>query len=145
MTTSLDRQVESRLLEREVRYTSGRRAVVHALAAADGPRSASELSDEMAPPVPLSSLYRSLAVLEDAGIASPHYSIKGIARYELSEWIAGHHHHLVCINCGVVEDVEMTVDQEDRLEALVADISSTASFTPLNHVLELEGRCARCA
>ena len=145
MTTSLDRQVETRLRELGVRYTNGRKAVVHALAAADGPRSAAELSDEMAPPVPLSSLYRSLAVLEDSGIASPHYSIKGIARYELAEWIAGHHHHLVCITCGGVEDVAMTGDQEDRLEALVADISSRASFTPINHALELEGRCARCA
>ena len=143
-STSLDREVERRLADHDVRYTQGRQAVVHGLAMAQGPRSASELHEAIGDRVPLSSLYRSLAVLEEAGIASPHYSVKGLTRYELAEWLAGHHHHLVCVNCGSVEDVEMTEEQEVELEQLVARISSRASFSPANHALEIAGRCARC-
>ena len=145
MTTSnLDRQVETRLQDHDARYTSGRRAVVHSLAAADGPRSAAELSRTIGDSVPLSSLYRSLAILEEAGVTSPHYSVKGLTRYELSEWLGGHHHHLVCINCGAVEDIEMPAGQERSLEELVAAVGAAASFVPTNHALEMEGHCARC-
>ena len=45
--STLDRHVEQRLAEADVRYTKGRRTVIHALAGSDGPRSASELHDEI--------------------------------------------------------------------------------------------------
>ncbi|HJR91031.1 MAG TPA: Fur family transcriptional regulator [Acidimicrobiia bacterium] len=143
-TSGLDRQVEHRLRERQVRYTRGRRAVISALAAADGPRSAADLHGEIRADVPLSSLYRSLTVLEEAGVLAPHYSIKGITRYELAEWLAGHHHHLVCLNCGSVEDIEISDRLEASLRDIVAGIGAEISFDPSNHALEIEGRCARC-
>lgn len=144
-TSTLDRQVEHRLGESQVRYTRGRRAVIRALAAADGPRSAADLHAQIHHEVPLSSLYRSLTVLEEAGVVAPHYSTKGITRYELAEWLAGHHHHLVCLDCGTVEDIEIDRPLEAALESIVADIGAAISFDPSNHALEIEGRCARCA
>lgn len=145
MTTSLDRKVEARLKDHEVRYTKGRRRVVQALAIADGPRSASELSSTIGPHVPLSSLYRTLAVLEDARVIAPHYSVKGLTRYELAEWLAGHHHHLVCIDCGAVEDITIPERLEGHVEAVVTEIGSIASFRATNHALEVEGLCVSCA
>ena len=142
---SVDREVEKRLGDREVRYTRGRRAVVAALVATDGPRSAAELYDEIGAAVPLSSLYRSLAVLEDAGIVVPHFGTKNLTRYELAEWLTGHHHHLVCIQCGTVDDVDVPPSYEAEVERLVVGIGSLAAFRPSGHVLEIEGRCARCA
>ena len=142
---SMDREVEKRLRDLGVRYTAGRRAVVAALAGGDGPRSAAELHEQIGPAVPLSSLYRSLAVLESAGVVVPHFGAKGLTRYELGEWLTGHHHHLICVGCGVVEDIAIPQAQETRVRELVDEISSFASFTPLDHVIEIEGRCARCA
>ena len=142
--TNLDRQVERHLGEHDIRYTRGRRRVVHALSDADGPRSAAELSETLGRAVPLSSLYRTLAVLEETGVVTPHLAVKGMARYELAEWLAGHHHHLVCIDCGAVEDVEISTEVEDQLRELVAGIGAEASFSPSNHALEVEGRCLRC-
>ena len=142
--SSMHRQVEQRLQDHDIRYTSGRRAVVDALDAADGPRSASELSPDL-PSVPLSSLYRTLSVLEEAEVVVPHLSTKGVARYELAEWLAGHHHHLVCIECGRVEDVDVPDRYEAQVHDLVGAISSQASFTATNHALEIEGTCAECA
>lgn len=143
--TPLDREVEKRLGEHAVRYTRGRRSVVSTMVSADGPLSASELHDAMDASLPLSSIYRSLAVLEDAGVLAPHHGAKGVTRYELAEWLRGHHHHLVCIECGSVEDVTVADQHESRLDEVVADISTRASFTPFNHALEIEGTCARCA
>jgi Fur family ferric uptake transcriptional regulator len=143
-TSSLDRDVEQRLHRHDVRYTSGRRTVVHALAAAAGPRSAAELHEDIGATVPLSSLYRTLTVLEEANIIAPHFGARGLTRYELAEWIMGHHHHFVCLECGAVEDIDIAPDVEHRVDALVAEISELAAFEPTSHVLEIEGRCRRC-
>jgi Fur family ferric uptake transcriptional regulator len=142
--TALDREVERRLAEHEVRYTRGRHQVVATLAAAGGPLSAAELYEQVNGSLPLSSIYRSLTVLEEAGILAPHNSAKGLTRYELAEWLKGHHHHLVCVECGSVEDVAVTDQQEAEVDSLVTEMSRTASFSPINHVLEIEGRCSRC-
>lgn len=143
--TTLDRQIERRLAEVQVRYTRGRRLVIDALAEADGPRSAAELNQVIGESVPLSSLYRSLAVLEEAGVLAPHFSSPRLTRYELAEWLSGHHHHLVCLDCGQVQDLPLSDTVEERLEAIVADVARDASFTETNHALEIEGRCVRCA
>ena len=143
--STLDRQIEVHLLDHDVRYTKGRRAVVDALARAAGPMSAAELTDVVGSTVPLSSLYRTLAVLEEADVVAHHLGAKGLTRYELAEWLTGHHHHLVCIECGQVSDIEIPTPQEESVRDLVAHIASLASFQPSDHALEIEGRCARCA
>lgn len=139
---TLDQQVSHRLASRDVRYTSARRAVVRALSLADGPRSAQELFETLE--VPLSSLYRSLGVLEDAGVLTPHHGIRGVTRYELAEWAAGHHHHTICGSCGSVGDVHLDPSAEAALERLVGEITGSLSFSPTGHALEVEGLCATC-
>lgn len=140
---TLDREVELRLFENEARYTRGRREVVNALSAATGPMSAAELAEVVE--VPLSSLYRTLSVLEESGVVAHHLGAKGLTRYELDEWLAGHHHHLVCVECGAVEDIEIPNDQEESVRDLVTEIAALASFQPSDHALEIEGTCVRCA
>ncbi len=143
--SNLERQVEIRLREHDVRFTSGRRAVVEALARASGPMSAAELDEELGAEVPLSSIYRTLSVLEDAGVVAHHLGAKGLTRFELAEWLTGHHHHLVCIDCGSVSDIDIPSPQEESVRGLVSEIAALASFSATDHALEIEGRCARCA
>ena len=144
VNTNLEKQIESRLQERDIRLTTGRRTIVRSLGLADGPRSASDLYGSLGDTVPLSSIYRTLAVLEDAGVVSPHYSTKGVTRYELAEWLMGHHHHVVCVQCGQVEDIEIDTEIESELESLVERIGQEVSFAPRDHALEIEGQCSRC-
>ncbi|MGA7097948.1 MAG: Fur family transcriptional regulator [Acidimicrobiia bacterium] len=139
-----DRPVEERLGQRGIRYTEGRRSVIHALEMADGPRSAAEIFGDLDRAVPLSSIYRSLAVLEEAGVVSPHQSAREVTRFEMAEWLAGHHHHLVCVECGAVEDIKLPADLEEQLEGVVARVSELSKFEALGHSLEVDGRCARC-
>jgi Fe2+ or Zn2+ uptake regulation protein len=142
-TTNLNRQIETRLKEADARFTSGRRRVVAALTSADGPVTAADLQANIGD-LPLSSLYRSLSVLEDAGVVSPHFGQKGVTRYELAEWLQGHHHHLVCVECGAVDDVSLTPNQERVVHRVIEEISQESGFNPASHTLEIEGRCARC-
>ncbi|MFP5332803.1 MAG: Fur family transcriptional regulator [Acidimicrobiia bacterium] len=139
---TLDQQVSQRLAAQGVRYTDARKAVVHALSRADGPRSANELFEEL--DIPLSSLYRSLGVLEEAGVLTPHHGVRGVTRYELAEWAAGHHHHTVCGSCGTVDDVHLDPSLEEALERLVTEITGSLSFSPTGHALEVEGLCGAC-
>jgi Fur family ferric uptake transcriptional regulator len=139
-----DREIEERLTGTGVRYTTGRRRVVAALAAAEGPRSAAELHQEMEGQVPVSSVYRSLAVLEEAGVVEPHHGARGLTRYEMAEWVAGHHHHMVCQSCGMVEDIELPGHLEVELERLVGEVAGLSSFSVTGHALEVVGHCARC-
>ena len=124
--------------------TAARRAVLETLSLADGPRSAAELSDSLDGSVPLSSLYRSLTVLENAGVLAPHHGVRGVTRYELAEWLSGHHHHLVCTTCGAVDDVPIPADLEHQLRTLIGSVATGAGFVATDHALEIEGQCERC-
>lgn len=143
--STLDRQIEMRLREHDIRFTTGRRAIVAALAGATGPMSAGELSEALAPNAPLSSIYRTLTVLEEAGVVTHHLGAKGLTRFELAEWLTGHHHHLVCIDCGSVSDVDIPAAKEERVRDLVSEIAAVAAFDAIDHALEIEGRCSQCA
>lgn len=134
-----------RLREHDIRFTTGRRAIVEALAGAPGPMSAGELSEALAPNAPLSSIYRTLTVLEEAGVVTHHLGAKGLTRFELAEWLTGHHHHLVCIDCGSVSDVDIPAAKEERVRDLVSEIAAVAAFDAIDHALEIEGRCSQCA
>ena len=54
---------------------------------------------------PQSSAYRNLAVLEHAGVVRRVITEGEFARFELTEELTEHHHHLICSRCGRVEDV----------------------------------------
>ena len=135
-------QIERRLADLDIRLTRGRRSVIERLAQGDGPKSAAELHHAIGGP--LSSLYRSLSVLEAAGVLTLHHATRGFVRYELADWIRGHHHHLLCSGCGAVEDADMPASLERELRGIVRRIGSRAGFKPSDHALEIEGLCTRC-
>lgn len=143
MAQQLDRDIEQRLAAHGVRFTTGRRRVVEALADAGGPLTASEIHGSVRS-VPLSSLYRSLGVLADAGVLARHHGPDETTRYELSELLTAHHHHLVCESCGSIVDVTVTDAQEERVDRLVDALGADAGFVVTGHRLEIEGRCPSC-
>jgi Fe2+ or Zn2+ uptake regulation protein len=143
LAQQLDRDVEQRLAARGVRFTRGRRIVLDAVATADGPRTASEIQGTINK-VPLSSLYRSLAVLVEAEVLAQHHGADETTRYELAEWLTEHHHHLVCISCGSITDVTASEDQEALVGRLVEAFAGSSNFAVSGHRFEIEGKCATC-
>ncbi len=142
--TDVDGRVGQRLTEHGIRYTAGRRLAVQALLELAGPVSAAQLQGEIGDAVPLSSLYRTLALLDEAGITDRTHDADGVARYELAEWLLGHHHHLVCNRCGEVEDVAVTAELEARMGSMVEAIAEQAGYLPTGHRIDIEGVCRRC-
>ncbi|HEY7703255.1 MAG TPA: Fur family transcriptional regulator [Acidimicrobiia bacterium] len=136
-------EVRRRLASREVMYTRGREAVVRELQRMSGPLSAAELHERI-DSLPLSSLYRSLTVLDEAGVLRKHHDADGLARFELADWLGEHHHHLVCVSCGIVEDVSLSDKSERLLDRLAGSLAGEAGYEPRDHVLEVEGLCGNC-
>lgn len=143
-STELHELVKDRLTADEIRYTTGRRSVVASIQMASGPRSAAELARSPRMRVPLSSMYRTLSILEDSDVLRKHHGPDGVGRYELAEWLTGHHHHLVCVSCGAIEDIDVPRHDETELKTIVDSLGADAGFRVLDHVLEIEGVCQTC-
>lgn len=110
---------------------------------ARGPLSAAEI--HLDGTVPLSSIYRTLTVLTDASVVALHRGRDGVTRYELAEPLQHHHHHLVCIECGSIEDVQFDEQDEIAVHQIVSQVASVRGFSAVDHTLEIEGTCERCS
>ena len=120
----LEQAVQQRLSSEGIRLTRGRRATLQAIADSGGPRTAAEIQTDL-----------SETIQHDA---------EGIMRFELAEWLAGHHHHLVCISCGAAADVVPSSEQEHAIEQLIEQMAAASGFAVTGHRFEIEGRCASC-
>ncbi len=127
------------------RFTEGRRALYVALARAGRPVTIEEiLRDE--PRLAMSSAYRNLAILQQAGVVHRVTTDHEFARYELAEDLTeNHHHHLVCRSCGAVQDVEIPVGLERSVRSKLGDLASESGFVMESHRVDGFGLCARCA
>ena len=139
-----ERLVIEHLRGQDVRYTAGRRLVTLRLVREKGPRSAADLHEALRAELPLSSLYRTLTVLTEAGVLQRSHDGAGVGLFELAEWLRGHHHHLVCIECGTVEDVQLDAETERTLTRLANRIAGKAGFAHIGHRVDVEGYCTSC-
>jgi len=140
----VDAVVESRLRSEGQRYTRNHRAVVAILAGADHPLSLPEVL-RRGRGLPQSSAYRSLAVLEAAGVVHRVVTAGEFARFELAQELTEHHHHhRICSQCGDIEDFTLPADVEAALDKALGRIAKRASFDPASHQLDLLGVCAAC-
>ena len=86
--------------------------------------------------VGLATVYRVLTQFEQAGLLTRHHFESGKAVFELNH---GHHHdHLVCINCGRVEEF---LDPE--IEKRQTHIAAERGFTIREHALYLYAECVK--
>jgi Fur family ferric uptake transcriptional regulator len=140
----LHAQVNASLRRLGQRYTSGRRVLVTTLFRALRPLTTSELV-AAEPGLLQSTTYKNLALLEQAGIVHRVIGSDEYARFELAEELTGHHHHhLVCVICGSIEDFEVPHRVEKALAEAVGDLTSGTGFRAESHRLDLLGTCAGC-
>lgn len=128
------------------RYSTGRQAVVKVLEGAERPLTTNEIVERGAKHgLVLSSVYRNLVVLESAGVVERVTGWDDSLRYELAEALTDHHHHhLVCVECGVVSDFEAPPKLERAMQQAVSEVTSTTGFEVRSHRFDLEGICADC-
>ena len=135
--------VSERLGSNLIRYTKTRRTVVEVLVRTRQPLTVDEIRTMSA--APLSSVYRTLALLEEVGLVHRLTNDNSeYARFELAEDLLGHHHHLACANCGTMTDVTLPKDIEADLDRALALLAKQQRFTVDGHRLDIIGTCATC-
>ncbi|QOR61472.1 Fur family transcriptional regulator [Sulfurovum sp. ST-21] len=85
----------------------------------------------------IATVYRTLTLLEDSGIASSiSFGAQG-KRYELG--LTKHHDHLICTKCGeIIEFFDETI--EERQE----EIAKKFNFKMQDHTMKIIGLCKKC-
>jgi Fur family ferric uptake transcriptional regulator len=86
----------------------------------------------------LATVYRVLTQFEQAGILIRSHFESGKAVYELNE--GQHHDHLVCLDCGKVEEF-----YDAEIEKRQHDVATAKGFTIADHALSLYAHCTRTA
>jgi Fur family ferric uptake transcriptional regulator len=127
-----------------VRQTKQAAAIEEVLREADGFRTAQELHDELrhrGDRVGLTTVYRHLNLLAEHHLADIVHRGDGETQYRLcgaaTPETDGHHHHIVCRECG--RSVEVAGPE---VEAWADRVAAAAGYTEISHTVELFGLCA---
>jgi Fur family transcriptional regulator, ferric uptake regulator len=91
-------------------------------------------------PVGRASIYRILDELERLRLVQKVQIGQAMARYEPVRSGAGHHHHLVCDNCGTV-----TPFTDNELENAIHKLSRRVPMRVAEHEIVLHGACRDCS
>jgi Fur family transcriptional regulator, ferric uptake regulator len=124
-----------------VRATRQGAAVQSLLAESSSFRSAQDLHAELrrrGESVGLTTVYRHLQTMSDAGALDVLHLPEGETVYRLCGR-GDHHHHLVCRGCGLT--VEIDGREVERWTQQVADAQG---FVDIDHTVEIFGTCASC-
>jgi len=125
------------------KITPQREEILRAFAGGAGkaPLSAEQIHREVVkkhPNVSLDTVYRNVNILHDLEILCRIHLRDGKSRYQLSR--GGHHHHLVCLNCGRSDVIEFcplrSADQQM--------IAREKNFQVIRHSFEIFGYCEAC-
>lgn len=131
---------EHALREAGLRATRQRLTVLEALRGRDGAITAQDLHMELrqaGDPVGLTTVYRTLAALAEAGFLDT-FAREGEQAFRLCG--DAHHHHLVCETCNRVEEITA-----EEVERWVGQVAAARGFTVTGHRADIFGVCADCA
>jgi len=131
----------NRLRERERRITGPRQAVLETLRQHSHPLTNKEIFAALPKGLcDLVTVYRSVHLLEELGMVKRFDFGDGVARFELvGEGDDGHHHHLVCVRCSRVVEIEECFPSK-----IEDEIAARNGFKAITHTLEFFGVCPRC-
>ncbi len=124
-----------------LRSTDQRRLIVETFFRAPNHVSIEELLAQVRaldPKVGYATVYRTLKLMAESGIAYEREFGDGLTRYELAD-SAAHHDHLICDQCGRITEFE-----EPEIEALQDKVAVKYGFQLRSHKHELYGICPLC-
>lgn len=91
------------------------------------------------PSIGYATVYRTLKLLAECGVASERHFGDGPSRYELADEASAHHDHLICTSCRRIIEFE-----EPRIEAIQEEIAARYGFEVHSHKHEMYGTCSTC-
>ena len=133
--------IVSKLSELGYRLTPQRMMIVSAIENSDDHISAEEIYAQVVakyPSVNISTVYRTLELLKRLGLVTETDFGGGRVRYHPAG--KGHHHHLVCQECGAIIDLDESVLSSVK-DVLLREYGFVAD---LRH-LAILGRCVKCS
>ncbi len=89
------------------------------------------------PRIGISTVYRTLILLEEARLVNVVSISKDVKRYEINCNI--HHDHIVCMNCSAIVEFH-----NEDIERLQNDIAELHGFKLIDHDMTLIGICSKC-
>lgn len=137
-------RIKSQLHEASYKLTPQREATVRILLENEKDHlSAEEVYlrvKDISPDIGLATVYRTLELLTELRVVDKINFGDGVARYDLRKEGAKHfHHHLVCLECGSVEEI-----QEDLLDDVEKIVEQKWDFLVKDHRLTFQGICTVC-
>lgn len=143
MEQRIDR-IKNQLHSKSYKLTPQREATVRVLLENEEDHLSAEdvylLVKEKAPEIGLATVYRTLELLNELEIVDKINFGDGVSRYDLRKEGAAHfHHHLVCIECGTVDEI-----QDDLLGDVEKIVEKDWNFKIKDHRLTFHGVCHRC-
>jgi len=90
------------------------------------------------PKIGLATVYRTMKVICDAGLARQTDFGDGVKRFE-HRYQHEHHDHLICLKCGRIIEV-----MSPEIEKLQEKLAKKYTFTPLRHTMQIFGTCRIC-
>lgn len=127
---------------RGLRSTDQRRLIVETFFKAPNHISIEELLAQVRtkdPRVGYATVYRTLKLLTECGVAFERKFGDGLTRYELADEDHSHHDHLICVECAKIIEFE-----EPKIEELQEKIASRHGFLLKSHKHEMYGVCPDC-
>lgn len=124
-----------------LRSTEQRRVIVDTFVGAQSHLTIEELLSlvkQRDPRIGYATVYRTLKMLAESGIANELHFGDGFSRYELREALS-HHDHLICTRCGKIVEFE-----EPGIEQLQTRIAEAHGFLVTSHRHEMYGLCPDC-
>jgi Fur family ferric uptake transcriptional regulator len=128
------------LRKKGLKTTHQREAIVDAFLRTSGHVALEDLlvdARKKHPGVGLATVYRTVKLMEEAGLAASRQFESGHTLYEVSEGRA-HHDHLICDRCGYIVEFE-----SDEIEQLQDSAARRLGFNVLRHRHELFGLCEK--
>ena len=128
------------LKEHKLKHTEAREAIYSIIGQAKKPvdvQTVVDLLKQLGIKVDQATVYRTIQTFIDHGIFRQIELHEGKFRYELSS--LPHHHHLVCTNCGAIED-----SKECGMEDVAKTLLKTKKFKVTQHNAEFFGLCSKC-
>ena len=133
--------LKERLSRRGLKNTPQRKCVFDVLTENAGkpmtPDQIHQLCLDSNPRMGLTTVYRTLELFCDIGVAMRVHLHEPSQYFELNT--GKHHHHLVCVACGIVEPVDMCMI--DEMNDMIRD---NHDFVVTSHCLSLFGYCPMC-
>jgi Fur family ferric uptake transcriptional regulator len=130
------------------RWTAPREAILDLLSRSKRHLSAKEIYAslyDLYPGIGLTTVYRTMDLLNRTGIINKIAASDNQARYELkSQGDQDHHHHLICTHCGKIIDYKEFEDEELTLiKKTERRLSKKYNFKISDHNIEFIGICGK--